>query len=83
MRDFLPGSLDIADFGLYSQFTLCAHFSSYTSDLRGENRQLVNHIIDSIDQVQNLSRDLHTDDLLGQVTSRNGGLADQLFTRRC
>lgn len=53
-RDLLPCSFNIADFGLYSQFTLCSHFSSYTSDFCGEDRQLVNHIVDSIDQVQNL-----------------------------
>jgi len=53
-RDLLPCSFNIANFGLYSQFTLCSHFSSYTSDFCGEDRQLVNHVIDSIDQVQNL-----------------------------
>ena len=78
LRDLLPCSFDIANFGLYSQFTLRSHFSSYTSDLCGEDRQLVNHIVDSIDQIQNLSRYLDTDDLLGQITSGDSGLNDQL-----
>jgi hypothetical protein len=77
LRDLLPCSFDIANFGLYSQFTLRSHFSGYTSDLRGEDRQLVNHIIDSIDQIQNLSRYLDTDDFLCQITTSDSGLDDQ------
>jgi len=82
LRDLLPCSLDIANFGLYSQFTLRSHFSGYTSDLGGEDRQLVNHIIDSVDQIQNLSRYLHTDDFLSQITSGDSGLNDQLSAWR-
>jgi hypothetical protein len=78
LRDLLPCSFNITDFGLYSQFPLRSHFSGYTSDLCSEDRQLVNHIIDSIDQIQNLSRYLDTDDLLGQITSGDSGLNDQL-----
>ena len=82
LRDLLPCSLDITNFGLYSQFTLRSHFSGYTSDLCGEDRQLVNHIINSVDQIQNLSRYLDTDDFLGQITTRNSGLDNQLNTWR-
>jgi hypothetical protein len=78
IRDLLPCSLDIAHFGLYSQFPFRTHFSGYTSDLGGKDRQLVNHIVDSIDQIQDLSRYLDTDDLLGQVTTSDSGLPNQL-----
>jgi hypothetical protein len=82
LRDLLPCSFDIADFGLYSQFTLSTHFSGYSSDLSGEDRQLVNHVIDGINQIQDLSRNLDTDHLLGQVTTSDCGLLDQLAIRQ-
>jgi hypothetical protein len=78
LRDLLPCSFDVANFGLYSQFTLRSHFSGYTSDLCSEDRQLVNHIIDSIDQIQNLSRYLDTDNFLSQITTSDSSLDDQL-----
>jgi len=77
-RDLLPCSFNIANFGLYSQFTLRSHFSGYTGDFCGEDSQLVNHIIDGIYQIQDFSRHFDAHNLLGQITSGYSRLDDQL-----
>jgi len=56
VHDLLPNSLYIANFGLNTQLSLCAHFSSHLFHLCSENGQLINHIIDGIHQIQHFSR---------------------------
>jgi hypothetical protein len=50
LRDFLPYTLDIAHFSLDTQFTLCTDFECDLLDFLGEDRQLSNHVVDSVDK---------------------------------
>lgn len=55
LRDLLPCPFNILDFSLYSQLSFCSDFSGDSCHFRSENGQLVNHIIDGVDQIENLS----------------------------
>ena len=74
LRDILPDTLDIADFGLSTKLAFGSDFSGDLLDFGGENSQLVDHRVDGVDQVKHLSRDRDTGDLAGQVTASDGSL---------
>ena len=75
VRDLLPDPLYIADFGLDTQLSLSAHFSSHLFHLRSKNSQLINHIIDGVHQIQHFSGNRDATNFLSQITSGNSGLA--------
>ena len=74
LRDLLPDTFDVTNFGLTTQFTFRSDFPCDLLHLGGECSELVNHTIDGVNQIQHLSGDTDTDHLLGEVTSRDGRL---------
>ena len=68
VRNFLPDTLDVADFGLTTQLSFGTDFTRDLLDFRGEDGQLVNHAVDGVDEIEDLSRDRHARDLLRQVS---------------
>ena len=74
LRDLLPDTFDVTNFGLTTQFTFRSDFPCDLLHLSGECSKLVNHTIDGVHQIQHLSGDTDTDHLLGEITSRNGRL---------
>lgn len=73
-RDFLPDALNVPDVSDTSQFTFCAYFACNLLDLNGKYVQLVNHLVDGLNQIEHLSRNGDTDNLLVQVTMRHSSL---------
>ena len=73
IRDVLPRPLHIAHFSLHTKFSFRSDLTRDLCHLRSEQRQLVNHTVDSIHKIQNLA--LHRDSchFLCQVTASDGG----------
>lgn len=75
VRDLLPNTLNISDICLYAKLPFGSDLSSNSLDFRGESDKLVDHIVDCLDEVQDLSAD---DDFvskfLGKITDRYGSL---------
>jgi len=89
-RYLLPRPLDVLDFRLHTQLSFRSYLPGDSRDFCRKDGQLINHIIDSVDQVENLSRHLDTDDLLCQVTTGDCGLivsasrlSEKLLTVAC
>ena len=57
----LPGSLNIRDQGLTTQFALSSDFKRYTGDFSGEYSKLSHHVIDRDLQVEDLSLHIGSD----------------------
>lgn len=74
VRDLLPNPLNVSDFSLDTQFPLSADFSGHLLDFGGEYRQLVDHTIDGVDEIQDFSEHWHAHDFLSQVSSGDGRL---------
>ena len=68
LRDILPDTLDIANFGLSTKLAFGSDFSGDLLDFGGEDGQLVDHTVDSVDEIEDLSRDRYASDLLRQIT---------------
>ncbi len=71
LREVLPGAGDTLDLGLAAQHALRAHLTRHARDLLGEGRQLVDHRVQSVLQLQDLPARVHGD-LLGEVTAGHG-----------
>lgn len=67
VRDLLPDTLDVADFGLATKLAFGTDFACDLLDFGSEDGQLVNHTVDSVDEIENLSGDGYASDLLRQV----------------
>ena len=57
LRDLLPDTFDVTNFGLTTQFTFRSDFPCDLLHLSGECGELVNHTIDGVHQIQHLSED--------------------------
>ena len=73
-RNFLPCSFDILHLGLNTQLSLGSDLPSHTSDFCGKDGELINHVVDSIDEIQDFSRHLDAHDFLREITTRDSGL---------
>ena len=73
-RNFLPDTLYVSNLCLHAKFALRTDFSCNLLDLRREYCQLVNHVIDSVYQLEHLSRKRYTGDPLCQITARDSRL---------
>ena len=73
-RYLLPGPFDVLHLGLDSQLAFRAHFASDTSHLSREDGELVYHIVDCVDQVQDFARHFDSNHLLGEVSASDSGL---------
>src|SRR5205823_864239 len=62
----LPRARHAAYLGLTAELSFRAYLAGDTSDLVGEGRELVDHDVDGVLQLQDLALDVHGD-LLGQV----------------
>ena len=67
----LPGAGDTGHLGLAAQFAICAHLAGHTGDLRRETAQLIDHRIDRVLELQDLTLHVHGD-LFGQVAVGHG-----------
>lgn len=74
----MPSALDILDLGLDSELPFRTDLACDSGDFRGENSKLVNHIIDRVDQVEDLSGHLDANDLLREVSTSDRGLVSAL-----
>ncbi|GAA3068007.1 hypothetical protein GCM10020254_09680 [Streptomyces goshikiensis] len=70
--EVLPGPGDAPDRGLATQVALGADLPGDAGDLVGERGELVDHRVDGLLQLQDLSPGVHSD-LLRQVALRHGG----------
>ncbi len=77
-RNLLPYTLYVADFGLYTELAFRSDLTRDFLHLRGEDGQLVDHVVDSVDQAQHLSGNGDTSDLLVQVSARDSSLQGML-----
>ena len=68
VRDLLPDTFDIADFGLTTKLSFGTDLASDLLDFSSEDGQLVNHTVDSVDEIKYLSGNRNARDLLRQVT---------------
>ena len=85
VRNLLPDTLDVANLGLTTELSFGTDFSGDLLDFGREDGQLVNHAVDSVDEIKDLSRYRHARDLLRQVTLRDRTLEDKArmsFRRR-
>ena len=73
-RNLLPYTLYVADFGLDTELAFRSDLTRDFLYLRGEDGQLVNHVVDSVDQAQHLSGNGDTGNLLVQVSARDSSL---------
>jgi hypothetical protein len=73
-RNFLPNTLYVSDLCLHAEFALCTDFSCNLLDLGREYCQLVNHVVYGVYQLEHLSRNRHTGNLLCQITTRDSRL---------
>lgn len=70
VRDFLPNTLDVADLGLAPELSFGTDFARDLLHLGSEDGQLVDHAVDRVDKIEDLSRDRDAGDLLRQVALR-------------
>ncbi len=69
--EVLPGARHSAHGGLAAEVALGAHLTGHPGDLVGEGRQLVDHRVDGLLQLQDLAPRVHAD-LLRQIALRHG-----------
>ena len=74
VRDFLPDTFDVSDFGLTTQFTFRTNFSSDLLHFGCEGSELLNHSVDGVDEIQHLSGNADARHLGREVTARDCGL---------
>ena len=74
IRDLLPDTLDVPDFSLTAQLALGSDLARDLLDLGREDGQLVDHAVDGVDEIEDLSRDRDAGDLLRQVALRHSAL---------
>src|SRR5205085_1439928 len=67
----LPRPRHVAHFGLTTELAFCTHLTGHAGDLVGERRQLVDHGVDGVLQLEDLALDVDGD-LLGQVALGHG-----------
>ena len=72
-----PGAGDALDLGLAAELALGAHLAGHARDLVGERRELVDHRVERVLQLEDLAAGVDGD-LLGQVAvgHRRGDLGD-------
>src|SRR5207237_74782 len=70
--EVLPRPRDALHLGLAAELALGAHFAGDSGDLVGEGRELVDHDVDGVLQLEDLALDVDGD-LLGQVALGHGG----------
>src|SRR5205814_2372862 len=75
--EVLPGPCDARDLGLTPELALCPHLPGDAGDLAGERIELVDHGVDRVLLLEDLTADVDRD-LLGQIAPghRRGHLGD-------
>jgi hypothetical protein len=73
VRDLLPCSLHVLHLRLHTKRTLHTDLTRDFGDLGGEDGELVDHVVDLVDEVENLALDEHSLDLLREVSASNSG----------
>src|SRR5439155_16325045 len=70
--EVLPRAADAPHLGLTTEDALGANLAGHTGDLVGEGRQLVDHRVDGVLQLQDLAARIDGD-LLSEVATGHGG----------